>query len=232
MDNSPLSRLSAELRNRIAEFALTHDVCHVRPSSRKAASHLPGFEFTFEDGRIKHPAGLLQTCKEMKKDYTQLFYASNIFVIHTVGEGDGAGDTAAGFLEAIDSKSAAAMRGLVIELEKWAPLRKDGPYDFMYSLIKTLGRFRYRIERTPKLTQCKQLRFTISYKFFPCGNKDENGVISLQPVFDCLDIKSSLRTESDRFKKLGDTRHASVGETLLCRELSTALERSASWLFE
>lgn len=67
MDDSPLRKLSPELRNTIAEMALFHSadmVIYGKPPCR-------------------YRLGFAQTCRELHQDYTQLFFSVNSFVLCT-----------------------------------------------------------------------------------------------------------------------------------------------------
>jgi len=79
MDNSPLAKLPAELRNYIYELALTCDTpCRVRSVGLNPQLLSP---------EQRQPLGLTATCKAIRAEPTKLFYANNSFVF-TNGDSD------------------------------------------------------------------------------------------------------------------------------------------------
>ena len=76
MENSPLGRLSAELRNKISEFALMKDgpIC----LNTTAVRNQPLASATFP---LHRPCALSQTCRQMRRETGEMFFASNTFVI-------------------------------------------------------------------------------------------------------------------------------------------------------
>lgn len=76
MDNSPFSKLSAELRNMIYEYALKQE----RPiivTAYSTAKHTEHEHHTAD----RHPLALAQTCQEIRGESLQLFYAVNTFTL-------------------------------------------------------------------------------------------------------------------------------------------------------
>ena len=76
MDSSPLSRLPAELRGQIAEYALRYDdqlivKCTPPRSMREQGTH----------NNHAHPLALAQTCRLLRKECTTMVYSMNSFVI-------------------------------------------------------------------------------------------------------------------------------------------------------
>ncbi|EME38397.1 hypothetical protein DOTSEDRAFT_39411 [Dothistroma septosporum NZE10] len=88
MDRSPISKLPAELRNRIFELALHQDRIVLRP-------YPPDPEVTSSPTRRRlylsketnrqhfHPTALAQTCRQLHNETTAVFYSTNIFVVNT-----------------------------------------------------------------------------------------------------------------------------------------------------
>lgn len=78
MDNSPFNDLPAELRNRIYELALTQS-CDILIGFKTARAG----SITIVNADIcnKHPLSLAQTCKRIRQECRQLFFAANVFSI-------------------------------------------------------------------------------------------------------------------------------------------------------
>jgi hypothetical protein len=76
MENSPLSKLSAELRNNIAEMALYQE-------GAITVADQVGCEICQEGPKEKqffrHGVALAYTCKEMRDSYTKMFFSINTF---------------------------------------------------------------------------------------------------------------------------------------------------------
>jgi hypothetical protein len=67
MDNSPFAKLPAELTNSIAELALYHE---------------DGIFINDKKKKFRYASALAQTCKQMRKDYTEVFYELNTFSLN------------------------------------------------------------------------------------------------------------------------------------------------------
>jgi hypothetical protein len=72
MDRSPLLALSAELRNTIAEMALYHE---------------HGVVIGDKKDKTPQSSAFTQTCREMRKDYNELYYSINTFKLVTNNHG-------------------------------------------------------------------------------------------------------------------------------------------------
>lgn len=77
MDHSPLAKLPAELRNRVYELSLHHDKPFILTGSarRRKGTLVPLH-------KLREPYALLVTCRQIRKEATQLLYALNSFVVH------------------------------------------------------------------------------------------------------------------------------------------------------
>lgn len=74
MENSPLNKISAELRNQIYELVLMHE----HPISITADDYVSDLRAT--NFKLKsHPLALLHTCKQISNESTALFYGNNAF---------------------------------------------------------------------------------------------------------------------------------------------------------
>ncbi|KAK4499639.1 hypothetical protein PRZ48_010157 [Zasmidium cellare] len=78
MDNSPLAKLSPELRNRVYEYALIFDdtQLHVTADHYNAKMHT-----TNECAQLR-PLALTTTCRQIRQETSQMFYHYNTFNIH------------------------------------------------------------------------------------------------------------------------------------------------------
>ncbi|KAK4550180.1 hypothetical protein LTR36_003147 [Oleoguttula mirabilis] len=113
MENSPLARLPPELRNRIYELALKSD----RPFTL-VFKHMLGQE---PSAQQRHPTGLARTCKALRKEATQLFYAINAFEIQTDESPDYISTTCCylvrnvrAFVDMIGASNACALRSITL----------------------------------------------------------------------------------------------------------------------
>ncbi|KAK5115831.1 hypothetical protein LTR85_009425 [Meristemomyces frigidus] len=73
MDHSPLSRLPAELRNRIYELALHQDT----PVRARFANQRPRLQFKYTDNAL----ALVRSCKQIRAESAGLFCSANSFRI-------------------------------------------------------------------------------------------------------------------------------------------------------
>lgn len=81
MDNSPLGKLSAELRNTISTMVLRHE--HVLVLTFESES-THGMEYSQQsDNGNKYPCALAHTCKQLRSECTGEYYAINDFIIYS-----------------------------------------------------------------------------------------------------------------------------------------------------
>ncbi|KAK4952410.1 hypothetical protein LTR10_009216 [Elasticomyces elasticus] len=106
MDESPFSRIPAELRNRCFELAL----CQPGPIQ----IHRPGDRFT-ATCITPFPTALLATCRVMRKDCTEMFYAVNSFSIPFGGLAP-ITNMPSQFLSQIGRKNTQAIRSMHVDL--------------------------------------------------------------------------------------------------------------------
>lgn len=117
MENSPFNKLSAELRNRIAEYTLQHgrNIDIWRPHQNQTKLE----DFTLTSGGemlpITQPAALAQNCKQMYRDYMPLFYSHNTFVV--VCKSDHVASSIKAFLKAVGPKNASVIPGLLVDVD-------------------------------------------------------------------------------------------------------------------
>lgn len=119
MDHSPLSKLPAEIRNRIAELALHRDegdgCIHVWPHG--ACSIKATFALGSSDRKpLKRPRNLIQTCKQLRLEYRLLFFAVNNFVFHNRYISLSSHQPIC-FFQAVGEKVVAAMQGFIIDFQ-------------------------------------------------------------------------------------------------------------------
>ena len=120
MDRSPLNQLPAELLNHIFELAfqwqdpvvLKYNTSTYPPSSR--------------DNKIKNPRSLIQTCKTIRAEFSELFYATNtfIFLVHFPEHFVPATKT---FFNEIGEDNSAALRNVIVR--------------FPHRIYRRLGKF-------------------------------------------------------------------------------------------
>lgn len=70
MDNSPLSKLPAEIRNQIYDLALRNNNCKITRQAR-----------LFCSSQNQHPLTLAQTCRVVRQETRLTFFAANCFTI-------------------------------------------------------------------------------------------------------------------------------------------------------
>jgi len=103
MDKSPLSKLPAELRNRIWELALASDV-PLAAKWRNTES-----KFRPERPPASDPAALTKTCKQLRAESGQLFYTVNHFILRVDKRGyNQYASSFQGFIKGIEAAGAAA----------------------------------------------------------------------------------------------------------------------------
>jgi hypothetical protein len=85
MENSPLGKLPAELRNTISDMVLRHDRIEVKlsPFDYGIVFSQTGLIDGAQDN--KHPLALALTCRETRNDCTKLYHARNKFLIDITG---------------------------------------------------------------------------------------------------------------------------------------------------
>lgn len=98
MDNSPLARLPAELRNDIYELALRQEEPVIIDGCDKHAAVIP-----------PRAMGITQTRKDIRAETAGVFYALNTFTVRHPTS------SFAGFLDSIGQSSTKAMRSIVLD---------------------------------------------------------------------------------------------------------------------
>lgn len=73
MDNSPLSKLPAEIRNEMYDLALKNDNCKITRQARLSCG-----------SENKHPLALTQTCRAVRQETQLTFFAVNTFTFYGV----------------------------------------------------------------------------------------------------------------------------------------------------
>ncbi|KAI5365266.1 hypothetical protein Slin15195_G048020 [Septoria linicola] len=155
MEISPMSKLSAELRNEIYRLALTTNKQLTICSSK------------LHDGRQKKPTAtqppLTKVCKQSRRESLQMFYNLNTFIISVSGAPRGSRDLRADFLRQTmevalwmrcteqASHQAISMLKLVVYMP-WETGRREGDWS---SFVRAFDRYGYRM---PKLVATVHLK--------------------------------------------------------------------------
>lgn len=79
MDNSPLGKLSPELRNIISTMVLKRDQIFVIPTQRGSGTRIRYIQGG--DDSDNYPMALAHTCKQARIECTQMYYAINSFTV-------------------------------------------------------------------------------------------------------------------------------------------------------
>lgn len=86
MENSPLSRLPAEIRNRISALAVTNDeTFKILPMKKSPPLDADAVKMAEEIRLVdlpKHAGALRHTCRALRYETTAMFYAFNTFAVH------------------------------------------------------------------------------------------------------------------------------------------------------
>ncbi|PPJ51490.1 hypothetical protein CBER1_07970 [Cercospora berteroae] len=142
MENSPLGRLSSELRNEIYELALTAD----KPLTICSKLSLPS-------GTRRAPIGtqpaLTKVCRQIRKETLTMFYHTNTFLIEVCGpRATGASPNLAreqkevvAWLFGLERKHHASIRGLHLTVDMCLIASRDSP-DWR-GLMEVLESFHY-----------------------------------------------------------------------------------------
>lgn len=87
MENPPLSRLPAELRNSVYELVLLHDDKYtIDESGRKEFDSEYGVainevQISNDHGRTWRPPAILRCCRQLRQEASPIYYSGNIFPV-------------------------------------------------------------------------------------------------------------------------------------------------------
>ena len=200
MDQSPLGKLPAELRNRIYEFLLEdgHQYCITAHFNERGMAKLKA-------SVAGHPLALARTCRTAYQEFTPLFYSSNDLMIRgRVGSSVLASFNA--FIAMIGHSNANALRNVIFRVLE----QRMDSFETVHSINNDVKAV---IERTAVLARDEfpRCNFRVQVDLVHCSRAPANATFLLDLNFDELERSwdvnlDCLQRKRKRFNLNGDFR--------------------------
>ncbi|CAK1363560.1 hypothetical protein CB0940_04396 [Cercospora beticola] len=177
MDDWPFRKLAAELRNKIWELVLIHeDPIFVRSSVEPPGSRT----------KPEHLTALLQVCKESKNECSEMFYASNTFILESFSGASSLDEDLRRFIHKLGNNVPLVKR-VIISAGTIDVLHRDSScfYRICYGELDLLGHWRSRLS---------SLRFEVRFTKKHSVERNtvwDNGGLLLD--IDVFDLPTSFR---------------------------------------
>ena len=172
MDQSPLGRLPAELRNRVYEYLLEdgNQYCITTHFNDRGVAKLKA-------SLADQPLALARTCRTAYEEFTPLFYSSNIFMIRG-RVGTAVLKSFDAFTTMIGDKNSESLRSVVFRI-------LEQRMDSFESVCSTHIDVKSVLERTATLqqNQHKRCQFRVQVDLVHCSRAPANATVLLDLDF-------------------------------------------------